>query len=168
MHFFTVLPGGYLGGAFSFGAVLIFGAGFLGGSFGSDGALFQIVLRTGGFFLGTGGTGGAFVGFATLAVKLAGVQLLLEDDETLVIHWLSGGSFALDSIARREAGTATTARLRGFLACKLRVMPYQVYLLDGLRLLSDCDPILRSTLSVTIVPGDPEEHEGVLPRRLRL
>jgi len=96
MHFFTVLPGGYLGGAFAnviafniayeggafnFGAVLIFGGAFLGGSFGTDGALFQIVLRTGGFFLGTGGTGGAFVGFDTLAVELADVQLLLEDDD---------------------------------------------------------------------------------------
>jgi len=71
----------YEGGVFNFGAVFTFGGAFLGGSFGTDGALFQIVLRTGGFFLGTGGTGGAFVGFDTLAAELADVQLLLEDDD---------------------------------------------------------------------------------------
>ena len=100
-------------------------------------------------------------------LRTAQGELLLEDDETLVIHLLSGGSFALDSTARREAGTTTTAGLRGFLARRLEVTRYQVYLLDGLQLLSDCDPIFRSTLSVAVVPGDPEEHEGVLPRRLR-
>ena len=52
MHFLTVLPGGYFGGAFdiafshsyeggafSFGAVFILGAGFLGGSFGDLGGV---------------------------------------------------------------------------------------------------------------------------------
>ena len=54
MHFFTVLPGGYLGGAFdnviafnnayeggafNFGTVLIFGAALHGGSFGGIGDL---------------------------------------------------------------------------------------------------------------------------------
>ena len=95
-------------------------------------------------------------------------ELLLEDDEILVMHLISGGAFALDNIARREAGTTTTAELRAFLALKLQVMPYQVYLLDGLRLLSDCDPIFSSTLTVAVVPGDPEEREDMLPRRLRL
>ena len=39
MHFFTVLPGGYFGGAFNFGEVLIFGGAFLGGSFGDLGGV---------------------------------------------------------------------------------------------------------------------------------
>ena len=48
MHFFTVLHGGYFGGGFgplgggfglSFGTVLIFGAAFLGGSFGGLGGV---------------------------------------------------------------------------------------------------------------------------------
>ena len=84
-------------------------------------------------------------------------ELLLADDETLVIHLLSGGSFALDSIARREAGATTTQQLRRFLAWELRVLSCQVRLLDGLRLLSDDDPIFRSTLSVAVVPGKPRE-----------
>ena len=91
-------------------------------------------------------------------------ELLLEDHETLVVHLLSGGSFVLDSTARREAGATSTAAIRGFVALKLEVTPYQVYLLDGLQLLSDRDPIFRSPLSVAVAPSDSEQRVGVLPR----
>ena len=94
-------------------------------------------------------------------------ELLLEDHETLVVHFLSGVSFALDSKARREAGVASTASVRRFAAMELEVMPCQICLLDGLQLLTNSDPIFRSPLSVVVAPGEYEQRAGVLPRRLR-
>ena len=93
-------------------------------------------------------------------------ELLLECHETLVVHLLSGGSFILDSIARREAGVTRTVEIRRFVAFKLGVMPYQVHLLDGFRLLSDVDSIFQSPLTVAVASSDSDLRMDVLPRRL--
>ena len=93
-------------------------------------------------------------------------ELLLDDRETLVVYLLSGGSFVLDSTARREAGATRTVDIRGLVAFKLGVMPYQVHLLDGVQLLPDSDPIFRSPLCVAVAPSDSEQRMGVLPRKL--
>ena len=94
-------------------------------------------------------------------------ELLLEDHETLVVHLLGGGSFVLDCIARREAGATSTASIRGFVALQLEVMPCQIYLFDGLQLLTNIDPICRSPLSVVVAQSESEQCVGVLPRRLQ-
>ena len=85
-----------------------------------------------------------------LGLGLALLLLLLDDCETLVVHLLSGGSFVLNSAALREAGATCTVEIRRFVAFKLGVMPYQVHLLDGFRLLSDDDSIFQSPLSVAV------------------
>ena len=94
-------------------------------------------------------------------------ELLLDDHETLVVHFLSGVSFELDSKARREAGVASTASVRRFVAGEIEVMPCQICLLDGLQLLTNSDPIFRSPLSVVVAPGEAEQHVGVRPGRLQ-
>ena len=93
-------------------------------------------------------------------------ELLLDDSETLVIHLLSGGSFVLNSAALREAGATCTVEIRRFVAFKLGVMPYQVHLLDGFRLLSDVDSIFQSPLTVAVASSDSDLRMDVLPRRL--
>ena len=81
-------------------------------------------------------------------------ELLLECHETLVVHLLSGGSFILDSIARREDGVTSTASLRGFVALQFEVTKYQISLLDGSQILTDSDPIFRSPLSAVVAPSE--------------
>ena len=93
-------------------------------------------------------------------------ELLLDDSETLVVHLLSGGSFVLDNAARREAGVTCTVEVRRFVAFKLGVMPYQVHMLDGFRLLSDDDSIFQSPLSVAVASSDSDLRMDVHPRRL--
>ena len=95
-------------------------------------------------------------------------ELLLDDSETLVVHLLSGGSFVLNSEARREAGVTRTAEVRRFVAFKLGVMPYQVHMLDGFRLLSDVDSIFQSPLSAAVASIDSDLRMDVHPRRLYL
>jgi hypothetical protein len=91
-------------------------------------------------------------------------ELLLECHETLVVHLLSGGSLVLDSIARREARVKSMRSLRRFVAFQLGVMPYQIYLLDGLQILTDIDPIFTSPLSAVVAPSESDQRVGVLPR----
>ena len=93
-------------------------------------------------------------------------ELLLDDSETLVVHLLSGGSLVLNSAALREAGATRTAEVRRFLAFKLGLMPYQVHMLDGFRLLTDVDSIFQSPLSVAVASSDSELRMDVLPRTL--
>ena len=100
-------------------------------------------------------------------IRTAG-ELLLDDSETLVVHLLSGGSFVLNSAARREAGVTRTVEIRRFVAFKLGVMPYQVHLLDGFRLLSDVDSIFQSPLTVAVASSDSDLRMDVHPRRLKL
>ena len=93
-------------------------------------------------------------------------ELLLDDRETLVVYLLSGGSFVLDSTARREAGVTRTVEIRRFVAFKLGVMPYQVHLLDGFRLLSDDDSIFQSPLTVAVASSDSDLRMDVHPNGL--
>ena len=93
-------------------------------------------------------------------------ELLLDDSETLVVHLLSGGSFVLNSAALREAGATCTVEIRRIVAFKLGVMPYQVHLLDGFRLLSDVDSIFQSPLTVAVASSDSDLRMDVLPRIL--
>ena len=93
-------------------------------------------------------------------------ELLLDDSETLVVHLLSGGSFVLSSAALREAGATCTVEIRRFVAFKLGVMPCQVHLLDGFRLLSDVDSIFQSPLTVAVASSDSDLRMDVRPRRL--
>ena len=94
-------------------------------------------------------------------------ELLLEDSETLVVHLLSGGSFVLNNAALREAGATCTVEIRRLVAFKLGVMPYQIHLLDGFRLLSDVDSIFQSPLSVAVASSDSDLRMDVHhPRRL--
>ena len=98
-------------------------------------------------------------------IRTAG-QMLLDDSETLVVHLLSGGSFALNSAALREAGATCTVEIRRFVAFKLGVMPYQVHLLDGFRLLSDDDSIFQSPLTVAVASSDSDLRMDVHPSGL--
>ena len=92
-------------------------------------------------------------------------ELLLDDGETLVVHLLNGGSFELNCAALRDAGATCTVEIRRFLAVKLGVMPYQVHLLDGFRLLSDVDSIFQGPLTAAVASNDSDLRMDVFPRR---